>query len=61
MVDLSNHIMYSSTIQDLSVRLVMIVVAQNNLDLLVGSISNAFPTALCAKKIWSKAGPEFGA
>jgi hypothetical protein len=45
MIDSSNHVTYSSTIQDLSVRLVMVVAAQNELDLMVGDISNAFPTA----------------
>jgi hypothetical protein len=59
-VDSSNHITYSSTIQDISVRLLMIVAAQNSLDTMVGDIATAFPTAPCAEKVWSRAGPEFG-
>ena len=27
---------------------------------MTGDIGNAFPTAPCAKKVWSKCGPEFG-
>lgn len=60
-VDSSSHVMYSSTIQDLSVRMVMHVATQNGFNMMVGDISNAFPTTPCAELIWSKAGPEFGA
>ena len=59
-VDASQHVTYSSTIQDLSVRLLMLVAVQNGLDLMAGDIGNAFPTAPCAEKVWSVAGPEFG-
>ena len=59
-VDASQHITYSSTIQSLSVRLLMLVAVQNGLDLMAGDIGNAFPTAPCAEKVWSVAGPEFG-
>jgi len=60
MIDSSGHNTYSSTISDLSVRLLLTVLIQNGLDMMVGDIGNAFPTAPCAEKIWSKAGPEFG-
>jgi hypothetical protein len=58
-VDSSQHTTYSSTISDISVRLLMLVASQNNLDLMVGDVGNAFPTAPCAERIWSVAGPEF--
>ena len=32
----------------------------NNLDIMTGDVSNAFPTAPCAEKVWTVAGPEFG-
>jgi hypothetical protein len=59
-IDSSGHVTHSSTIKDISVRLLMIISTQNNLDMMVGDIGNAFPTAPCAEKIWGKAGPEFG-
>ena len=59
-VDASMYVTYSSTIQDLSVRLLMLVAVQNGLDLMAGDIGNAFPTAPCTEKVWSVAGPEFG-
>jgi hypothetical protein len=59
-IDSSGHVTYSSTIKDISVRLLMIIATQNKLDMMVGDIGNAFPTAPCAEKIWTKAGPEFG-
>lgn len=58
-VDSSSHTTYSSTISDISVRLLMLVAAQNKLELMVGDVGNAFPTAPCAEKIWSSAGAEF--
>ena len=58
-VDSSHLIKYSSTVQDISVRLMMLLVAANNLNFLAGDIGNAFPTAPCAERIWTRAGPEF--
>ena len=59
-VDASQYVTYSSTIQNISVRLLMLVAVQNGLDLMAGDIGNAFPTAPCTEKVWSVAGPEFG-
>jgi hypothetical protein len=59
-VDSTKYNTYSSTIQDVSVRLLMLVAAQNGLDTMVGDISTAFPTAPCAEKVWSIAREEFG-
>jgi hypothetical protein len=60
MIDSLGHATYSSTIKDISVRLLMIIATQNSLDMMVGNIGNPFPTAPCAEKIWTNAGPEFG-
>jgi hypothetical protein len=58
-IDSSNHTTYSSTISDISVRLLMMIATQNGLQMMVSDVSNAFPTAPCAEKVWSTAGPEF--
>ena len=60
LIDSSAFTAYSSTIQDISVRLLMIVAIQNQLNMMVGDISTAFPTAPIAEKVWGIAGPEFG-
>lgn len=59
-IDSSKHMTYSSTIQDLSVRLLMIIAVQNRLSFMTGDIGNAFCTAPCAEKVYSRAGAEFG-
>ena len=59
-VDPSKYSTFSSTIENLSVKLLFLVAVQNGLDLRCGDIRNAFPTAPCAEKIWSTAGAEFG-
>jgi Reverse transcriptase (RNA-dependent DNA polymerase) len=58
-IDSSNHTTYSSTISDISVRLLMLILIQNSLELMVGDVVNAFLTAPCAEKLWSIAGSEF--
>ena len=59
-INSSQHTTYSSTVQDISTRLLQLVAVQNNLGIMTGDIANAFCTAPCAEKIWSTAGPEFG-
>lgn len=59
-IDSSSHNTYSSTVQDISVRLLQLVALQNQLHIMTGDISNAFCTAPVAEKIYSRAGPEFG-
>ena len=59
-IDSKDHVTYSSTIKDISVRLLMLVGIQNGLEFMSGDIGNAFCTAPCAEKVWSVAGPEFG-
>ena len=50
-IDSSDYNTYSSTIKDISVRLMMLVACQNNLEFLTGDFSNAFCTAPCPEKI----------
>ena len=59
-IDSSDYNTYSSTIKDVSVRLMMLVACQNNLEFLTGDVSNAFCTAPCPEKIWAVYGREFG-
>lgn len=59
-IDSSDYTTYSSTVQDISTRLLQLVAVQNGLGIMTGDIANAFCTAPCAEKIWSVAGPEFG-
>ena len=60
MIDASMHTKYSSNVQSMSVRMLLLVAAQAKLDLAACDIANAFPTAPCMEKVWSIAGPEFG-
>ena len=50
----------STTVHDLSVRLLMLIAVKNNLGLMAGDIGNAFLTAPNMEKVWTVAGPEFG-
>eukprot|EP00980_Cylindrotheca_fusiformis_P010182 scaffold2267_cov92-Cylindrotheca_fusiformis.AAC.1 len=59
-LDCENHVTYSSTIKDITIRLLMVVAAQNNLSTMTTDIANAFCTAPSLEQIWSTAGPEFG-
>ena len=59
-VDSSHYTTFSSTIESLSVRLLRVIAIHHGLTLMTGDIGNAFVTAPCAEKIWTRAGPEFG-
>eukprot|EP00957_Ditylum_brightwellii_P193388 14725320-Ditylum_brightwellii.AAC.1 len=59
-VDSSKHTTFSSTVQDIPVRLMLLIAVKNNLGMVSGDIGNAFCTAPCAKQIWSVAGDDFG-
>eukprot|EP00957_Ditylum_brightwellii_P137363 10472438-Ditylum_brightwellii.AAC.1 len=59
-VDSLKHTTFSSTVQDISVRLMLMIAVQNNLVMMSGDIGNAFFMAPCAKQIWSVAGDDFG-
>ena len=56
----SMHTTYSSNIQSISVRLIMLIAAKTELNLMAADVANAFVTAPCWEKIWTVAGPEFG-
>ena len=51
---------YSSIVSRDSVRIALTVTALNGLDLMACDIQNAYLTADCREKIWTRAGPEFG-
>ena len=53
-------ITYSSVVSRDSVRIALTITALNDLDILACDIQNAYLTALCREKIWTRAGPEFG-
>ena len=49
----------STIVKDISVRLLDLIAHRDNLPILCGNIGNAFITADCLEKIYSRAGPEF--
>ena len=49
----------STVVKGISVRLLDLIANRNNLPILCGDIGNAFITADCLEKIYSRAGPEF--
>jgi len=59
-IDSSDYTTYSSVIENISVRLLFLAATHQGLGIMTGDIGNAFPTAPCAEKVWSKCGPEFG-
>jgi hypothetical protein len=50
----------STVVKGISVRLLDLIAHRDNLPILCGDIGNAFITADCLEKIYSRAGPEFG-
>jgi hypothetical protein len=51
---------YSTVVSRDSVRLILLLAALNDLDVLGADIQNAFLTAPNREKVWIRAGPEFG-
>ncbi len=51
---------YSSTTQDISVGIIMIIAVQNSLNFMTPDIGRAFCTSPRAEKVWTRAGEEFG-
>ena len=51
---------YSSVVSRDSVRICLTIAALNGLKVLACDIQNAYLTAQCREKIWTRAGPEFG-
>ena len=55
-----SHVTYSSVVARDSVRICLLIAALNDLDIMSADIENAYLTAPCAEKIWTRGGPEFG-
>jgi len=51
---------YSSVVSRESVRIAFLVTVLNDLEVFVADIGNAYLNAPCCKKIWTRAGKEFG-
>ena len=51
---------YSSVVRRDSVRIMLMIAALNDIDIMGADIKNAFLTAPCKEKVWLRAGPEFG-
>ena len=51
---------YSSVVSRDSVRIALTIAALNGLEVMACDIQNAYLTADCREKIWTRAGPEFG-
>jgi hypothetical protein len=51
---------YASVVSRDSVRIALTISALNGLKVMVCDIQNAYLTAVCREKIWTRAGPEFG-
>ena len=52
---------YSSVVSRESVRIAFLIAALNDLDICAADVTNAYINADCREKIWTIAGPEFGA
>ncbi|MGH7955026.1 MAG: reverse transcriptase domain-containing protein, partial [Gloeomargaritales cyanobacterium] len=59
-VDAGDLPTYASTVKGMSVRLLFMIAAINDLDVLSADIENAFVNAYTNEKIYTRAGPEFG-
>ncbi|MGH7955315.1 MAG: reverse transcriptase domain-containing protein, partial [Gloeomargaritales cyanobacterium] len=59
-IDATMYNSYASIVQAMSLRLLLTVAADNELDIVTGDIGNAFVHADCREKVYSRAGPEFG-
>ena len=59
--DASMYDSYAATIHTENIRLLLHIVASNNLNILTGDITTAYINAYTEEKIYSSAGPEFGA
>ena len=60
LVDILDHVVYSSCVKAISVRLLCVIAHKNKLDIKCGDIGNAFVNAYTAEKIYCIAGLEFG-
>ena len=60
MTDTPNTLTYSFVVSRDSVRIALTIAALNELSVMACDIQNAYLTAECREKIWTRAGPEFG-
>ena len=60
MTDTPNTLTYSSVVSRDSVCIALTIAALNDLSVMACDIRNAYLTAECREKIWTRAGPEFG-
>ena len=60
MTDTPNTLTYSSVVSRDSVCIALTIAALNELSVMACDIQNAYLTAECSEKIWTRAGPEFG-
>ena len=58
--DVPSTLTYASVVSRDSVRIALTIAALNDLKVLACDIQNAYLTADCREKIWTRAGPEFG-
>ena len=59
-INTPEHLRYSSVISRETVRIALTIAALNDLEVKASDIQNAYLTAPCAEKIWTKLGAEFG-
>jgi len=59
-VDTPSHLTYATVVSRETVRIALTLAALNGLEVKASDIQNAFLTAPCAEKIWTRLGPEFG-
>ena len=55
----SGHEVYESTMKSVSARILMKIVAANNLDVMTGDIGNAYLNTNTQEKIYTRSGTEF--
>ena len=60
MVDTPAHLTYASYVSRETVRIALTLAALNDLEVKTADIQNAYLTAPCHEKVWTKLGPEFG-
>ena len=58
--DVPATLTYASVVSRDSVRIALTIAALNDLQVMACDIQNAYLTADCREKIWTRAGPEFG-
>ena len=60
MTNTPSTLTYSSVVSRDSIRIALTIVALNELSVMACDIQNAYLTAECRERIWTRAGPEFG-